>query len=50
MSGKIWNHDKVIIDDAFAYNLVIEVMDKNEDKKPHSIEECKEKKRLAKME
>ena len=44
MSEKFWNRDKVIIDDAFAYNLVIEVMDKNEDKKPHSIEECKEKK------
>ena len=31
MSGKFWNRDKVIIDDAFAYNLALEVMDKNED-------------------
>ena len=44
MSGKIWNRDKVIIDDAFAYNLALEVMDKNEDQEPHSIEECKERK------
>ena len=44
MSGKIWNRDKVIIDDAFAYNLALEVMDKNKDQEPHSLEECKERK------
>ena len=44
MSEKIWNRDKVIIDDAFAYNLALEVMDKNEDQEPHSVEECKERK------
>ena len=31
MSGKIWKRDKVIINDIFAYNLALEVMDKNED-------------------
>ena len=44
MSEKIWNRDKVITDDALAYNLGLEVMDKNEDQEPHSIEECKERK------
>ena len=44
MSEKIQNHDKVIIDDAFAYNLALEVMDKNKDQEPHSVEECKERK------
>ena len=44
MSKKIWNRDKVIIDDALAYNLGLEVMDKNEDQEPHSVEECKERK------
>jgi len=44
MLGKIWNRHKVIIDDGFAYNLALEVMDKNEDQEPHSIEECKERK------
>ena len=43
-SGKFWNRDKVIIDDGFTYNLALEVMDKNEDQEPHSIEECKERK------
>jgi hypothetical protein len=48
LSGKIWNHDKVIIDDAFTYNLALEVMDTNEDQEPHSVEECKERKDLPK--
>jgi len=43
MSGKIWNRDKVIIDDAFTYNLALEVMHKNEDQEPHSVEEYKER-------
>jgi hypothetical protein len=46
LSGKFWNRN--IIDDAFAYNLALEVMDKNKDKKPHSVEECKERKDLSK--
>jgi len=48
-SEKIWNRDKVIIIDVFAYNLVIEVMDKNEDQEPHSVEECKERKDWPKL-
>ena len=44
MSGKICNRDKVIINDALAYNLALEVMDNNEDQEPHSVEECKERK------
>ena len=35
--------DKVIIDDAFTYNLALEVMDNNEDQEPHSVEEYKER-------
>ena len=44
MSEKIWNRDKVIIDYALAYNLALEVIDKNEDQEPHSVKECKERK------
>jgi hypothetical protein len=44
MSGKIWNCEKVIINDTFTYNLALEVMDKNEDQEPHSVEECKQRK------
>ena len=40
MLRKFQNRDKVIIDDAFTYNLTLEVMDK----KPHLVEECKERK------
>jgi hypothetical protein len=31
MTGKNWNCDKIIIDDAFAYNLALEVMNETED-------------------
>lgn len=44
ISEKIWNHDKVIIDDAFVYNLALEIMDENGDQEPRSAEECKERK------
>ena len=38
----------VIIDDALAYNLALEVMDKNEDQEPRSVKECKERKDWSK--
>jgi hypothetical protein len=41
MSGKIWNRDKVVTDDAFAYNLALDIMNENEDREPRSVEECK---------
>jgi hypothetical protein len=43
VSGKFWNCDKVITDDAFAYSLALEIMDENEDHEPRSIEECKKR-------
>ena len=42
-SRKIWNRDKAIIDDAFAYNLALEIMAENEDHEPRSVEECKQR-------
>jgi hypothetical protein len=43
MSGKIWNRDKVVTDDAFAYNLALEIINENEDHEPRSVEECKKR-------
>ena len=48
ISGKNWNRDKVIIDDSFAYNLALEIMDENEDQEPRSVEESKQRKDWSK--
>jgi hypothetical protein len=42
MNGKSWNRDKVDINDMFAYNIALDVMN-NEDHEPKSINECRQR-------
>nr|GEY92880.1 reverse transcriptase domain-containing protein [Tanacetum cinerariifolium] len=41
MSRKIWNRNEIDVDDTFAYNVVLEVMENDEDHEPKSVLECK---------
>nr|GEX88873.1 hypothetical protein [Tanacetum cinerariifolium] len=41
MSRKIWNQNEINVDDTFAYNVVLEVMENDEDHEPKSVSECK---------
>ncbi|KAD6794515.1 hypothetical protein E3N88_05411 [Mikania micrantha] len=41
MSRKVWNRNKIDVDDKFSYNVALEVMENSEDQEPRSIEECK---------
>ena len=43
MSGIRWDRSKVNIDNVFAYNVAIDVMNDNEDHEPKSIKECKQR-------
>ncbi|KAJ9548209.1 hypothetical protein OSB04_020752 [Centaurea solstitialis] len=38
MSRKVWNRDKTDVDDTFAYNVALNVMDNEEDQEPKSTE------------
>ena len=40
MSGKQWNRKDINVDDLFAYKVALEIMDKDEDLEPTSIQEC----------
>ena len=40
MSGIKWNRNKIDVDEIFACNVAVDVMDENEDQEPNSIEEC----------
>ena len=39
--GKRWNSKDAIINENFAYNIVLDVMIENEDLEPKSIDECR---------
>nr|GEZ09804.1 hypothetical protein [Tanacetum cinerariifolium] len=41
MSRKIWNQNEINVDDTFAYNVALEVMENDEDHEPKSVSECK---------
>ncbi|GKE92182.1 putative copia-like polyprotein, partial [Tanacetum coccineum] len=41
MSRKIWNLNEIDVDDTFAYNVALEVMENDEDHEPKSVPECK---------
>lgn len=41
MSGVIWDRSKIDIDDVFAYNVALDIMNDKEDQEPKSIGECK---------
>ena len=34
MSRKVWNRDKIDVDDIFAYNIALNVMENEEDQEP----------------
>jgi len=43
MNHIIWNRNKVKIDDAFAYNVAMNVISDNEDQEPMIIEDCRQR-------
>ena len=38
MTRKRWNRTNVVVDNIFAYNVVLDIISKNEDYEPKSIE------------
>ena len=40
---KLWNRNNIVIDNIFAYNVAIEIMQQDEDFEPKSIHECKQR-------
>ena len=42
-TGKTWNRNEVNVDDIFAYNVAIEIMEENEDPEPTSVDECRKR-------
>jgi len=43
MNHKIWNRNKVNIDEVFAYNVAKDVISDNEDQEPMTIEDCRQR-------
>ena len=43
MNHITWNWNKVNIDEAFIYNVAIDVISDNEDQKPITIEDCRQR-------
>ncbi|GKC87238.1 copia protein [Tanacetum coccineum] len=41
MSRKVWNRNEIDVDDIFAYNVALEVMENDEDQEPKSMQECR---------
>ena len=44
MIGKRWNQIYVVVDNIFSYNVVLNIIFENEDYKPKSVEECRQRK------
>ena len=40
---KLWNRNNVVIDNIFAYNVAIEIMQQDEDFEPKSVHECRQR-------
>jgi len=40
MNNIIWNRNEVSIDEAFAYNIAMNVMSDNKDQEPMTVEDC----------
>ena len=40
---KLWNRNNVVIDNIFAYNVAIEIMQQEEDFEPKSVHECRQR-------
>ena len=41
---EIWNRCETIVDNVFAYNVALEIVNENEDHEPKSVEECRRRK------
>ncbi|WCJ38518.1 Retrovirus-related Pol polyprotein from transposon RE1 [Euphorbia peplus] len=39
--GKRWNRKNIVVDNVFAYNIAIDILNENEDLEPTSVEECR---------
>ena len=44
MTSKRWNQTNVVVDSIFAYNVALDIVSENEDYKPKSVEECRQRK------
>ncbi|KAI3692362.1 hypothetical protein L6452_32176 [Arctium lappa] len=44
MSRKVWNRNKTDVDDIFAYNIALNVIENEEDQEPKSVNECMHRK------
>ena len=44
MIGKRWNQTNIVVDNIFAYNVVLHIISENKDYEPKSIEECRQRK------
>ena len=42
-TGQRWNRNKIDIDDIFAYNVALNIVNDNEDLEPKSVEECRQR-------
>ncbi|XP_070033032.1 uncharacterized protein [Nicotiana tomentosiformis] len=40
LTGKRWNRNNIVINNVFAYNVAIEIMQQDEDLEPKSVDEC----------
>ena len=43
ITGQRWNRNKIDIDDIFAYNVALNIVNDNEDLEPKSVEECRQR-------
>ena len=43
MSGIKWNRNQIDVDDIFACNVALDVINNKEDYEPKSIDECKQR-------
>ena len=37
---KRWNRNNIVVDNIFAYNVAVEIMQQDEDLEPRSVNEC----------
>ena len=44
MSRQVWNRNKIDVDDIFAYNIALNVIENEEDQEPKSVNECMHRK------
>ena len=47
MIGNIQNITNVVVDNIFAYNVVVDIISENEDPKPKFLEECRQRKKVV---